>query len=252
MHYFQSKAVPLPRFRKADMGKETSSRIQTSILNTTEKKVLVWLAQRQPQWVTSDFLTYMGVLGAVICALGFILANWDVRFLWLSSFGLVVNWYGDSLDGTLARVRNTQRPVYGFFIDHSLDAITICIMCVGAGLSPMFKLNIALLVLAGYLVLSIYTYVCTILKDEFRLTYGSFGPTEFRLVIIIINTLYMYTSWREWHCDVYGISLGVFDIGGIAIGVFLYVAWLCQFVKDRRVLSQRDPLKPYHPQQNNK
>lgn len=230
------------------MGKETSNRIQTSILNAAEKKILVWLAQRQPRWVTSDFLTYVGVIGAVICALGFVLANRDVRFLWLSSFGLVVNWYGDSLDGTLARVRNTQRPVYGFFIDHSLDAITICIMCIGAGLSPMFKLNIALLVLAGYLVLSIYTYVCTILKDEFRLTYGCFGPTEFRLVIIIINTLYIYTPWREWHCEFYGQQLGVYDLGGAFIAVFLFVAWLSQFVKDRRILSKRDPLKPYNSQ----
>ena len=157
---FQRKAVPLPRFSKGIMGKETSTRIQTSILNEAEKKALIWLAQRQSKWITSDFLTYMGVLGAVVCALGFILANVNVHYLWLSSLGLVINWYGDSLDGTLARVRNTQRPIYGFFIDHSLDAITICIMCIGAGLSPMFKLDVALVVLAGYLVLSIYTYVC--------------------------------------------------------------------------------------------
>jgi len=160
------------------MGKENSNRIQTSILNNLEKKALIWLANRQPRWMTSDILTYLGVLGAVICAVGFILANQNVHWLWLSSFGLFVNWYGDSLDGTLARVRNTQRPIYGFFIDHTLDAITICIMCIGAGLSPMFKLEIAMLVLAGYLVLSIYTYIGTILKGEFLLTYGSFGTTE--------------------------------------------------------------------------
>lgn len=103
------------------MGKETSTRIQTSILNALEKKVLVWLAGKQPRWVTSDVLTYIGVLGAVICAVGFALANLDIRYLWLSSLGLVINWYGDSLDGTLARVRNTQRPVYGFSsIIHSM------------------------------------------------------------------------------------------------------------------------------------
>ena len=100
------------------MGKETSTRIQTSILNALEKKALVWLAGKQPRWMTSDVLTYIGVLGAVVCAVGFALANLDIRYLWLSSLGLVINWYGDSLDGTLARVRNTQRPVYGFFIDH--------------------------------------------------------------------------------------------------------------------------------------
>ena len=162
------------------MGKETSERIQTSVLNAAEKKVLVWLAQRQPAWVTSDFLTYTGVVGALVCAVGFVLAHIDKNYLWISSLGLVINWYGDSLDGTLARVRNAQRPVYGFFIDHTLDAVTICIMCIGAGLSPMFRLDVAMLVLVGYLVLSIYTYISTILSGKFLLTYGSLGPTEFR------------------------------------------------------------------------
>lgn len=98
------------------MGKETSERIQTSVLNAAEKKVLVWLAQRQPAWVTSDFLTYTGVVGALVCAVGFVLAHIDKNYLWISSLGLVINWYGDSLDGTLARVRNAQRPVYGFLL----------------------------------------------------------------------------------------------------------------------------------------
>lgn len=137
------------------MGKESSERIQTSILNGLEKKVLIKLATIQPRWVTSDMLTYLGVVGAIICAIGFTLAHINIHYLWLSSLGLVINWYGDSLDGTIARVRQTQRPVYGFFIDHSLDAVTIIIMCIGAGFSPIFRLDIALLVLAGYLALSI-------------------------------------------------------------------------------------------------
>lgn len=230
------------------MGKENSNRIQTSILNNLEKKALIWLANRQPRWMTSDILTYLGVLGAVICAVGFILANQNVHWLWLSSFGLFVNWYGDSLDGTLARVRNTQRPIYGFFIDHTLDAITICIMCIGAGLSPMFKLEIAMLVLAGYLVLSIYTYIGTILKGEFLLTYGNFGPTELRLIIIAINTLFMYTSWPRLSYTVCNLSLTVFDFVGLFIATFLFVAWLVQFLKDRKILSERDPLKPFNPE----
>lgn len=230
------------------MGNENSQRIQTSILNSLEKKALIWLAHRQPRWMTSDMLTYIGVLGAVICAVGFILANQNLNWLWLSSFGLFVNWYGDSLDGTLARVRNTQRPIYGFFIDHSLDAITICIMCIGAGLSPMFKLEIAMLVLAGYLVLSIYTYIGTILKGEFLLTYGNFGPTELRLIIILINTLFMYTSWPKLSYTICGQTLSVFDFMGLFIATFLFVAWLVQFLKDRKLLSERDPLKPFNPE----
>ena len=157
MCYSRNKTVTLRPENLTEMGKENSERIQTSLLNAAEKRALVWMAGRMPAWVTSDMLTFLGVVGAAICALGFILAATDRNWLWLSSAGLVVNWFGDSLDGTLARVRNAQRPVYGFFIDHTLDAVTICIMCVGAGLSPMMRLDVALLVLAGYLSLSIYT-----------------------------------------------------------------------------------------------
>ena len=229
------------------MGKETSERIQTSVLNAAEKKVLVWLAQRQPAWVTSDFLTYTGVVGALVCAVGFVLAHIDKNYLWISSLGLVINWYGDSLDGTLARVRNAQRPVYGFFIDHTLDAVTICIMCIGAGLSPMFRLDVAMLVLVGYLVLSIYTYISTILSGKFLLTYGSLGPTEFRLIVILINTVFMYTSLSEIKWTIEGQTLGIFDVAGLFIACFLFVAWLVQFITDLRVLSKQDPLKPYSP-----
>ena len=226
------------------MGKEKSERIQTSILSEVEKSALVWLANRQPQWVTSDMLTFVGVIGAVICAIGYALSKYNLMWLWLSSFGLVVNWYGDSLDGTLARTRNAQRPVYGFFIDHSLDAITICIMCIGAGFSPVFRMEIAMLLLIGYLVLSVYTYICTIIKDEFRLTYGGvFGPTELRLVIIILNTIVMYTNWIEINFKFYHYIFGIYDIVGILLASSLFGMWLQQFLKDRKTLDEKDPKK---------
>ncbi|MDO3389539.1 CDP-alcohol phosphatidyltransferase family protein [Bacteroides sp. ET489] len=192
-------------------------------------------------------LTYIGLGGAFVCALGYILANQNLQYLWISSLGFVINWYGDSLDGTLARVRQAQRPIYGFFIDHTLDAITICIICIGAGLSPIFRLDIALLVLAGYLVLSIYTYIGTILKGEFLLTYGCFGPTEFRLVIILLNTLIMYTPWVEVSYNFHGYEFGLFDVAGMVIVVILFSMFFMQFVKDRNLLAKQDPLKPYNP-----
>lgn len=230
------------------MSQETAQRIQTSLLNAAEKKALIWMAKRQPRWVTSDFLTFIGVAGAAVCALGFILSNWNIYYLWISTLGLVINWYGDSLDGTLARVRNTQRPVYGFFLDHTLDAVTICLMCIGAGLSPIFRLDVALLVLAGYLSLSVYTYVTTILNDEFRLTYGgAFGPTEFRLIIILLNTIIMYTPWIEISFDICGMEWALFDCVGLGIAVILFVIYFIQFSSDRRILAKRDPLKKYVP-----
>lgn len=225
------------------MGHESSERIQTSILNKAEKKLLVWLAQRQPTWVTSDFLTFIGVLGAVIFVAGGLLANLDARWLWLSSLGLAVNWYGDSLDGTLARVRQTQRPVYGFFIDHTLDAITTTCIFVGVGLSPVLRMDVALAGLAGYLCLSVYTYVCTILKGEFRLTYAAFGPTEFRLLLVVINTVYIYAPWAKLRFEAGGVCLGSFDFVGLAVTAVLFLVFATQFIKDKRVLGRQDPLR---------
>ena len=96
---------------------EHSKRIQTSVLNGVEKKALVWLAQRQPKWMNSDMLTLIGVIGSIVVAAGYVLSNYNMAWLWLASAGFLINWYGDSLDGTLARVRGTQRPVYGFYLD---------------------------------------------------------------------------------------------------------------------------------------
>ena len=227
------------------MGKETSRRIQTSILNAAEKKLLVWLAQRLPRWMTSDTLTYIGVFGSVLFVAGGILSCRNIQWLWLSSFGLFLHWYGDSLDGTLARVRNTQRPVYGFFIDHTLDAITTFFIFLGVGFSPVLRMDVALLALSGYLCLSIYTYVCTILKGEFRLTYAAFGPTEFRLLLILINTVFIYAPWAKLRFDVGGgLTLGSFDFVGLFIAAVLYLIFFVQFLRDKRDLGAQDPLKP--------
>lgn len=227
------------------MGKEKSERIQTSFLNSAEKKALVWLAGRQPKWMTSDILTYIGVFGSVLFTVGCFLANSNVFYLWMASLGLVIHWYGDSMDGTLARVRNTQRPVYGFFIDHTLDVVTTALIFIGVGCSPMFRMDVALFAFSGYLGLSIYTYIGMILKDEFRLTYGKLGPTEFRLLLILMCILYMYTPWSQYTYEIGGMQFGLFDILGGIITTILYLIYLIQFVKDRRYFAEKDPFKPY-------
>lgn len=227
------------------MGNESSQRIQTSILNKMEKKALVWLAGRQPAWVTSDMLSYVGVAGALLFALFCYLANENVNYLWLASLGLVVNWYGDSLDGTLARVRNMQRPVYGFFIDHSLDALTTCMICAGIGLSPFMSMDIALVILAGYLCMSIYTYLSTIVMSEFRLTYGKLGPTEVRIVIMAVATLYIFCPATGLDFTFLGRVWSVYDIVGAIVAAILFMIYICSMISDLRRLAKQDPAKPY-------
>ncbi len=232
------------------MKQEQSKRIQTSLLNGVEKRVLVWLAERQPRWITSDILTGIGVVGALVVALGYFLSNYHIEWLWLASLGFVINWYGDSLDGTLARVRKTQRPIYGFYLDHNIDGVTMAIMCIGAGLSDMLNLYIAMAVLAVYLLLSISVYINAHLKGEFKLTYAGMGPTEFRLIMIAINTLFVFaTPLREWAVSFavasVSITFGVFDFIGLIILLILVLIYLNNFKHDAKEYAELDPIKPF-------
>lgn len=232
------------------MKQEQSVRIQTSVLNAAEKKVLVWLAQLQPHWMTSDYLTVIGVMGAIVVAIGYILSNYHIGWLWLASLGYVINWYGDSLDGTLARVRGTQRPIYGFYLDHNIDGVTMAVMCIGAGMSSLLNLYIAMGVLAVYLLLSISVYINAHLKGEFKLTYAGMGPTEFRFIMIVVNALFFFVvPLREWNrCFTLvntTVTLGAFDFIGIIIWVILIVIYLNNFVRDAEAYAKADPAKPY-------
>ncbi len=230
------------------MDIKQSKRIQTSVLNGIEKEILVWLAERQPRWVSSDMLSFIGFLGAVIIAAGFVLSNFGVEWLWLSSLGLVINWYGDSLDGTLARVRNTQRPIYGYYVDHTIDCINEGLMFVGVGLSPFVHLDLALMVYALYLIMTINVSINAHLKGEFRLTYAKMGPTEFRLLIIVINTIMIaIPSICNWSRSIsaFGINceLRILDAIAIAIIVILALMLIVTFISDAKGYAKIDPKK---------
>jgi len=226
---------------------KNAKRIQTSFLNAAEKKALVWLAHRQPRWVTSDMLTWLGTFGSVLIALGYILSNINVNWLWLSTFGLLVNWYGDSLDGTLARVRNTQRPIYGYYLDHTVDGINETLMFVGIGLSPFLNLYTALAMLVIYLQLTLNVSMNAHLKSEFKLTYGGFGPTEFRLIAALLNTLLIFIKpWQQFEQvkTVLGKTIFVhaLDYPGLAILAILALIYLVTIWKDARYYAKIDPI----------
>lgn len=227
--------------------KADAVRIQTSFLNAIEKKVLVWLAERQPKWMTSDILTYIGTFGAVVIAAGYILSAWNINFLWLSSLGFVINWYGDSLDGTLARVRKTQRPVYGYYIDHTVDCINEFIMFIGIGLSGLMHFSLAMVILAVYFMLTINVSINAHLKKEFRLTYAKLGPTEFRILAIIANTvLALVRPISEFALTffIFGreFTLASLDIVGIVVLLVLAVIYLTTIVRDGRGYAEMDPM----------
>ena len=228
--------------------KKQAARIQTSILNGLEKKILVWMAERMPRWVSSDMLTFIGFVGACVIATGYALSNLSLQWLWLSSFGFLLNWFGDSMDGSLARVRNTQRKTYGFFIDHNVDVINETIMFVGVGMSTLINLSFAMLALVAYFMLSVYVYIDCHLKGEMKLTYGGLGPTEFRLLVVLVNTLYIFIPWlSEWKVEMTifhnEFLVGLMDYVAVAVSFLIFGFYLVSFFKDARYFARIDPPK---------
>ena len=225
-----------------------AQRIQTSFINGVEKKVLVWLAEHQPRWVTSDMLTLLGSFGALMVGTGFVLTHFGIDWLWLSIGGLFVNWFGDSLDGTLARVRNCQRPVYGYYLDHTIDCVNEALMFVGAGLSPLVDLNLALLLFILYLFMTINVSMNAHLKSEFRLTYAKLGPTEFRILVALFCLLLItFPSWATFERPVslagHTFNITILDLLALLLVVLLSVIYVCTIVSDARKYAKEDPPK---------
>ncbi|MBM3496485.1 MAG: CDP-alcohol phosphatidyltransferase, partial [Armatimonadetes bacterium] len=165
------------------------TRRATFVLSEAEKKLLVALAGRLPKWVLPDHLTLFGMLGSALVTASYLMSNHAVWWLWIANLGFVINWFGDSLDGTTARVRKIQRPRYGFYLDHLTDAFSTIAIGLGLGFSPYMLLSVGLAIVAGYLVLSINVYLESQVLGDFRFGYGVVGPTETRLILIALNTV---------------------------------------------------------------
>jgi phosphatidylglycerophosphate synthase len=183
-----------------------------SALAAVEKKALVWMAKRLPRWVNSDHLTLLGFAAMLLAGIAYWLANRNPLALLLVVLALGVNWFGDSLDGTLARVRNQQRPRYGFYVDHVLDMIGTLFLLAGLALSGYMSPLIALGMLAAYLMVTAEEYLATHVRQVFHLSFLRIGPTELR-IILAIGTLYLLRG--PWvHLGVIGV-FRLFDVGGI-------------------------------------
>jgi len=153
-----------------DIKKHT--RVNQTVMGPLERPALQWLAAHSPTWITPDVLTSIGVLGSVMCFVGYCLSGHDVAWLWLVNLGFLVNWYGDSLDGTLARFRKIERPKFGFYIDHTVDAVTEFLTIIGIGMSPYLRLDIAAFAMIGYLLMSVHVYIRTAVEGVFKISFG--------------------------------------------------------------------------------
>jgi archaetidylinositol phosphate synthase len=156
----------------------------------------LWLAAHLPVRVTPDICTVAGIIGAVIIMTGYIMSRANPDFLWLASLGFVINWFGDSLDGTLARYRHIERPQFGFFLDHTVDTINEMLMLLGLGLTRYIRFDLAGLTLCLYLMFTVLVMIRTLIWGEFKAVYGRLGPTEMRIALILFNTVMYFGGLR--------------------------------------------------------
>lgn len=209
------------------------------LLRRLEDRVLPWLAGRLPGRVVPDHMTALGVLASAGVAVCYVLTNQDPAWLWGASAGLVLQWFGDSLDGTLARYRGIERPRYGFYLDHVVDAFSTVAVGLGLGLSPYMLLSVALALVIGYLVLSINVYLETYVHDEFSFGYGWVGPTEARVLLIGLNTVAVTLGPLPF--EVLGVGATLFDVAGAAAALAMAALLVVRVAGNLRRLARLEP-----------
>ncbi|HJT87285.1 MAG TPA: CDP-alcohol phosphatidyltransferase family protein [Bryobacteraceae bacterium] len=206
--------VPMTGAATQPSGFVNAPRVHTALTAGVEKRLLVWLAQHTPAAISPDHLTGLG-LGAQVCAgAAYALAAIDARALWLVNLFLLLNWLGDSLDGTLARVRDQQRPRYGFYVDHVCDTLGALALMAGLGCSGYAHWLVAAGLLFGFYALSIESYLATYTLGRFHLSHGLFGPTELRILLAVGNAV----AYAHPYANIAGRQFLLFDVGG-GIGV---------------------------------
>lgn len=224
-----SKSGTSPKFKDA-------KRRQESLLAASEKKALIWIAKRLPPWINSDHLTILGALGMVLTGVSYTAARWNRYAVLLATIALFINWFGDSLDGTLARVRNHLRPRYGFYLDHVIDSLGTTILFAGLAASGLMSVNIAIGLLVAFLLLSIETYLATYTLGSFKLSHFKWSPTELRILLAIGNIVVLYRPF------VIGGRYRLFDVGGAVGIVGMLLILLLSFFKNTRTLYREEPL----------
>lgn len=202
---------------------ENHQRENKILLGFLERPALSWLAAHMPPWIMPDTLTWIGILASILIFVSYSFTHFSRNYLWLASLGFVLNWFGDSLDGTLARYRKIERPRYGFLVDHSVDAISVVLIFVGLGLSPYVDLTVAAFGVIGYLLLSINVYLNTYVTGVFQMTNALLGPTEVRVLAILLNTAIFFIGNPTFSLPYFGqTSFYTIVVGVLTLAMFIY------------------------------
>jgi phosphatidylglycerophosphate synthase len=216
-------------------------RVNDIFFGPLERPALAWLCEHMPRWVTPDHLTLVGVFAGLLIGVGYWLTNLDRNYLWLVNAGFILNWFGDSLDGNLARYRKTERPKYGYFVDHTVDAITTACICIGVGSSPYVGMVYALFDLSAYLTISILVYIKTNVTGVFTISYGKFGPTEMRVMIMIVNTVFFFGTNPLLALGSNTIPL--YDLIAVIVAVLIFLYFIIFAAKQALELAKQEPAR---------
>jgi len=226
---------------KIQYKRDEQNAINTGLTAHAEEKAKEWICPRIPQWVNSDMLTVLGFLSSFIIAVGFILGFVNRWYLLLVIIGLILNWFGDSFDGSLARYRHKTRPNYGYYIDHITDGLTITVLGLGLGLSGFVRVEIALAFIIMYLMLMMHVELVTYVENEFKYSFGLFGPTEFRIIGILLAVVMFFIPVKYF--DIWGYTLTQYDLFATFAVVVMFIILISSIVSKGVELDKIDRAK---------
>jgi phosphatidylglycerophosphate synthase len=223
---------------KDEVKFRTARRVNRSLTASMEKRALQWMAERAPKWVTSDRLTVLGLTAQIGAGVCYALSRFNRYALLLVIVCIVLNWLGDSLDGTLARVRGQQRPRYGFYVDHMVDIFGSAALMCGLGFSGLLHWQTAIAMLIAFLLLSSESYLATYTLSCFELSQGIFGPTEIRILLIIGNLALLHSPYST----LFGHRMLLFDLGGTVAAVSMFATAIAVTLRHTAELYRQEPL----------
>jgi len=225
---------------KVEYKRDKQNATNTAITAKVEEKAKEWICPRVPDWMTSDVLTVIGVLGIIMVAIGFVVGFFTKIYLILVPLGLIVNWFGDSFDGSIARYRKKTRPNYGYYIDKIVDAVVIIICALGLGLSGFVKIEYSLLFASVYLALMLHADLIVHVQNQCKNSFGLFGPTEIRIIGIFV-AIYMYFTNIQYF-DIYGHFLTQYDIGILVLSMIMFLVLIISILQKGIELNKQDTL----------
>jgi archaetidylinositol phosphate synthase len=221
------------------MAAAAQQRTNNGWLEPLERPTLATLAAKMPSRISPDLLTAIGFAGSLITFAAYALSGWNAAWLWVASLGLIVNWFGDSLDGTLARYRKIERPRYGYFLDNAIDLVMQFLLAAGIALSGLIHGELCFLALSVFLMMSMLTLLRANISGVFQLSYGGFGPTEMRTMFIILNAVMYF--FPPLPISVFGFEMTYPNWLSLTWSLVTLVTFLLSMLSDLRRLAVEDP-----------